>query len=430
MSPINSSLWNDLENRGLIKQFTAPELIAHINTKPITVYVGFDPTADSLHIGHLLPLLTLRRFQEAGHKVIALAGGATGMIGDPSGKSVERSLLTPEVIHSNVGKIRAILGKILKLDGPNPALVLNNADWFQNFSFLDFLRDVGKHFTVNHMMAKDSVKSRLEDRDHGISYTEFSYMLLQAYDFYHLHKNHHCELQMGGSDQWGNITAGTDLIRRMQDQESPAYGLTLPLVLKSDGTKFGKSESGALWLDAAKTTPFQMYQYLMQTPDSDVMTHLNYFTFLTREERESLAVKIADAPEKREAQRALADALVQFIHGEEELRAAQAATQALFSNDLKTLSLDQVRTLFASSPSREISHSELASTPGLIDWLVSSGLCASRGMARKDIEGGGINLNNMRISDVNYRLSSESLLPSGACVLRKGKKSHFVLIVR
>ena len=277
---MTQNLYRDLEARGILKQVTSPELEKRLQDKPITLYCGFDPTSDSLHVGSLLPLLTLRRFQKAGHRVIAVAGGATGMIGDPSGKSHERSLLDRATLDRNLRGITATLSKFLDMSGTNAAKVVDNASWFSGISYIDFLRDVGKHFTVNHMLAKESVRARLEDREHGISYTEFSYMLLQAYDFYHLYKSHGCELQIGGSDQWGNITAGLDLIHGLAGHDAKAYGMTHPLVTKADGTKFGKSESGTIWIDAAKTSPYQFYQYFIQTADADVMTFMDYFTDL------------------------------------------------------------------------------------------------------------------------------------------------------
>ena len=435
---LDPSLFSDLEFRGLVKQVTDPELALVLSKEPLTLYVGFDPTSDSLHVGSLLPLLVLRRFQEAGHKVIAVVGGATGMIGDPSGKSQERALQGPEQLEKNVQGVTRTLARFLRLSGPNAALVLNNAEFFKNMSFIDFLRDVGKHFTINHMMAKESVRARLEDRDHGISYTEFSYMLLQAYDFYMLNQRHHCRLQVGGSDQWGNITAGTELIRRMrahagetlvEGQES--YGLTHPLVTKSDGSKFGKTESGAVWLDAEKTSPYEFYQFFVQTPDADALTYLKYFTFLSHAEIEGLAQAIQSAPEKREAQTRLARELTLLVHGEEGLNRAEAATRALFGTEIRELDAKSVKELFKGAPSTTIHGSRLDAEPGilLVDALAETGLCPSKGQARKDVQAGGIYVNNERVQDVAAKLERKDLIAGSVLVLRKGKKTYHLITV-
>src|SRR5262245_48453532 len=299
------SLYDELQARGIIKQVTQPTLRDAMDAGAITLYAGFDPTSDSLHVGSLLPLLTLKRFQQVGHQVIALAGGATGMIGDPSFKAQERALLTEDLLNKNLRGIRGVMEKFLDLNGVNAAKIVNNYDWIGKFSYVHFLRDVGKHFTVNHMMAKESVRARLEDREHGISYTEFSYMLLQAYDFYHLFTEHNCQLQIGGSDQWGNITAGCELIRRMaavESREAPeVFGMTHPLVTKSDGGKFGKTESGAIWLDAHRTSPYQFYQFFLRTADADVLSYLKFFTFTTPAEWQTLEQSLKSEPEKRTA---------------------------------------------------------------------------------------------------------------------------------
>lgn len=312
------NIFEELEWRGLLVNCTDTSgLTKRISAGPITLYCGFDPTADSLHVGHLVPLLALRRFQNAGHFPIAVAGGATGSIGDPSGKSSERKLLTKEQIKSNVESVRPQLSRLLDFDShSNPARLMDNADWTDRLTYLDFLRDFGKHFTVNQMITKESVRARLENREEGISYTEFSYMLLQSYDFCHLHQHFNCELQIGGSDQWGNITAGIDLIRKKLC--SYAFGLTLPLVTKTDGTKFGKTEDGAIWLNANKTSIYSFYQFWINTSDKDVIRYLKLFTFLTREEIEILEKCHADNPNKREAHHALANAVTQLIHGETE----------------------------------------------------------------------------------------------------------------
>jgi tyrosyl-tRNA synthetase len=429
----DTSLYADLEFRGLVKQSTSPDLPARLAAQPLTLYCGFDPTADSLHVGSLLPLLTLRRFQNAGHRVIALVGGATGMIGDPSGKSQERKLQTVDDLRRNVEGIRGVVSRFLRLDGPNPALVTNNHDWFSGLSYLEFLRDVGKHFTVNHMMAKESVRARLEDREHGISYTEFSYMLLQAYDYVVLNEREGCTLQIGGSDQWGNITAGIELLRRMrahrenktaEDVADTVYGFTMPLVMKADGTKFGKSESGTVWLSEDRTTPYQLYQFFLQTADVDVGTMLRYFTFLPRAEIERLEGTVKTAPEKREAQTTLAREMVKLVHGEAALERATQASQALFGTEIRGLSKEALLEAFSSAPTTRKALSALDAAVPLVDLLVEGALANSKGAARKEIAGGGVYLNNERVSDAAATVSKSDLLAGFAIVLRRGKKSY------
>ncbi len=435
---LDPSLFSDLEYRGLVKQVTDPALASVLSKEPLTLYVGFDPTSDSLHVGSLLPLLVLRRFQEAGHKVIAVVGGATGMIGDPSGKSQERALQGPEQLEKNVQGVTRTLARFLRLSGPNAAVVLNNADFFRNMTYIDFLRDVGKHFTINHMMAKESVRARLEDRGHGISYTAFSYMLRQAYDFRMLNQRHHCRLQVGGSDQWGNITAGIELIRRMRAHSGEAlaegqevYGLTHPLVTKSDGSKFGKTESGAVWLDAEKTSPYEFYQFFVQTPDADALSYLKYFTFLSHAEIDGLAQAIQSAPEKREAQTRLAQELTRLVHGDEGLKRAEAATRALFGTEIRELDAKSVKELFKGAPSTTIPASRLDAEPGLllVDALAETALCPSKGQARKDVQAGGIYVNNERVQDVAAKLSRKDLIAGSVLVLRKGKKTYHLITV-
>jgi tyrosyl-tRNA synthetase len=428
----SANLFSDLEFRGLVKQTTSPDLPKELAAKPMTLYCGFDPTADSLHVGSLLPLLALRRFQDAGHRVIAVVGGATGMIGDPSGKSAERSFLSEADLQKNLSGIRAVIGRFLKLDGPNPALVLNNFDWF-GMSYLAFLRDVGKHFTVNHMMAKESVRARLEDREHGISYTEFSYMLLQAYDFVHLNEKEGCNLQIGGSDQWGNITAGIELIRRMrahrekkseEELKDHTFGLTMPLVMKADGTKFGKSESGTIWLSEDRTSAYQLYQYFIGTADADVGTLLRFFTFLPHEEITRLENAVKTAPEKREAQTRLAQELVKLVHGDSALEKATGATQALFGTEIRNLAKPALLEAFAGAASTQKPRAAIDGALTVVDLLVEAGLCNGKGAARKDIQGGGIYLNNERVTDAAAIVSAKDLLADFALVVRKGKKSY------
>lgn len=429
-TPVTPGLFIELEKRGLVKQTTHESLKAKLDREPITLYCGFDPTSDSLHVGSLLPLLTMRRFQQAGHRVIALVGGATGMIGDPSGKSSERQLLSTEQLARNQVGITRVIQRFLQMSGPNAARVVNNYAWFQGLTYLEFLRDVGKHFTVNHMVAKESVRARLEDRDHGISYTEFSYMLLQAYDYYHLHEKENCSLQIGGSDQWGNITAGTDLIRKMKkhgDEHHEVFGMTFPLVMKSDGTKFGKTESGSLWLDAEKTSPYQFYQYFIQTPDTDVMSLLRFFTFLPLDEYARLEELTKSAPEKREAQKMLAQELTKLVHGDAELAKVTQASSALFSSDIRTLNAQALLEVFKDAPSIVKSRDLLSTGYALIDALVESGLAQSKGAARKEIDGGGVYVNNARIQDSAAKLGKDDLIANEYIALRKGKKNYALI---
>jgi tyrosyl-tRNA synthetase len=434
------ALYQELEARGIIKQVTSPKLRDALHDGPVTLYCGFDPTSDSLHVGSLLPLLTLRRFQLAGHKVIAVAGGATGMIGDPSFKAQERSLLTEELLGKNLRGITAVIEKFLDLQGSNAATVVNNYDWIGPFSFVHFLRDVGKHFTVNHMMAKESVRARLEDREHGISYTEFSYMLLQAYDFYHLYQSHGCRLQIGGSDQWGNITAGTELIRRMkahaqgrevsEQDEDHAFGLTHPLVMKADGSKFGKTESGTVWLDPKKTSPYQFYQFWMQAQDADVGMYLRYFSFKSLDEIAALDDAVSTRPEKREAQQALAREMVAMVHGEAALASAEEATQILFGADPTKASAETLHEIAGAIPNWTLSRDRLLAGAPLLDVLTESGLCQSKGQARKDIDGGGISINNSKVTDAAMKLNNDQCLKGDVILLRKGKKNYLMIAVQ
>jgi tyrosyl-tRNA synthetase len=419
-----SSIIDELQWRGLIADMAnRPELekLLAPGAKPVTVYAGFDPTADSLHLGTLIPLLLLRRFQRAGHRVIAVAGGATGMIGDPSGKSAERTLLSAEVLEANIEGIEDQLARLLDFESKtNPALLVNNADWTRGVSVLEFLRDIGKHFSVNVMMARDSVKNRMET---GISFTEFSYSLLQAFDFLHLYEKHGCLLQCGGADQWGNITAGIDLIRRKHD--AVACGLTTPLLTKTDGTKFGKTEGGAVWLAAEKTSVYKFYQFLIQVEDAQVVHLLKYFTFLPPEEIEALAAQHTAAPERREAHRKLALELTALIHGEDAAKDAVRASEILFGGSLEGITEKQFDEVIAEVPNLTLSKEILGQPTGaLIDVLVATGLCPSKGQARKDIQANGINVNNVRVTDVALTLTAEQLLFGKFVLLRKGKKNY------
>lgn len=427
-------LYSDLEARGIVKQVTDPALAQKLRSKPLTVYVGFDPTADTLHIGSLLPLMTLARFQKAGHHPIAVVGGATGMIGDPSFKAQERQLLDTQTLEKNVIGIRNTISKFLDTTGPQAARVINNFDWFKGYGYLDFLRDIGKHFTINHMIAKESVRARLEDREHGISYTEFSYMLLQAYDFYVLNRDHGCDVQMGGSDQWGNITAGCELIRRINahaGKECPeVFGLTHPLVMKADGTKFGKSEQGNIWIDPTRTSPYRFYQYFVQTADEDVGTLLKYFTFLPLPEIQALEESVKTAPEKREAQKRLATEITRFVHGADALAKAERAAQALFGTEIRELDAQTLQDAFSDAPSTVFAKDRLTQGVGLVDLLAETGLCASKGAAKKDVVSGGIYVNNERCNDPMLSLKTDRLLAGQFLVLRKGKKNYHLVRVK
>ncbi len=418
----------DLSWRELINQTTddanLPKLLAE---KPRTVYVGFDPTADSLHVGHLVALMVLRRFQKAGHRPIALVGGATGMIGDPSGKSEERNLLSIEALRANVAGMATQLRRFLDFDcGPNSAVLVNNYDWMSRFSFLDFLRDVGKHFPVNVMLAKDSVRSRLERADGGMSYTEFSYMLLQAYDFVHLNQEYGCQLQAGGSDQWGNITAGIDLARRLRGIQ--LYGCTCPLLTKSDGTKMGKTESGALWLSPDKTSPYRFYQYWINLDDADVGRCLRFFTDMERDEIERLLAEHQRNAGAAAAQRRLAEDLTRLVHGPEGLRAAQRATDIFFGAEISDLDDAQLASIFADVPSRQLPREKLAGDGlPIIDALVESGLAKNKSEARRIVAQGGAYVNNRKVEGIETRLTSAHLAGESTLILRLGKKNYALL---
>jgi tyrosyl-tRNA synthetase len=400
---------------------------AWLAEKPRTLYAGFDPTADSLHVGHLVAVMVLRRFQQAGHRPIALVGGATGMIGDPSGKNEERSLLGLEVLRANTAAIERQLRRFLDFQcGANSALLLNNYDWMGKWPYLDFLRDVGKHFPVNVMLAKDSVRMRLERSDAGMSYTEFSYMLLQAYDFVYLSQHYGCELQVGGSDQWGNITAGIDLARRMHG--TGLYGMTCPLLTRSDGTKMGKTESGALWLSPERTSPYHFYQYWINLDDADVGKCLRLFTDLSQQEICQVEEEHRSDPGRRVAQRRLAEELTRLVHGSEGLAAAQRATEIFFGAEIGHLNDAELAGIFADVPSRELPRGRLDG-PGLplADALVESGLVKSKSDARRVITQGGAYVNNRRAEGLDTRLGPADLAGESILVLRAGKKSYALL---
>ncbi|MDF1512848.1 MAG: tyrosine--tRNA ligase [Anaerolineae bacterium] len=422
------TIFDELKWRGLIHSFTEglPELLAR---EKVTVYIGFDPTSDSLQVGNLLALMVLARMQRYGHTPIALAGGGTGMIGDPGGKKSERQLLTPEQIEVNVQAIKGQLAHFLDFDVKgNPAKIINNADWLNTISMMDFLRNVGKNFTVNYMIAKDSVKSRL-DRENGISYTEFSYMLLQAYDFLQLFDNHNCTLQSGGSDQWGNITAGVELIRKVRN--GSAYGLVYPLVSSADGIKLGKTESGAIWLSAERTSPYRFYQFWFNQTDDVVIDYLKYFTWFELDEIEELAQKLAHNPEARDAQRALAEEMTRLVHGETALHNAVQASEALFGGDITGLSSSDIQDIFADVPSTEIAKGKFGGQGmPIAELLVETKVAKSKGEARRSIRGGGININNVRLVDEERMVRLPDCIEGKYLVLRKGKRHyHLVKVV-
>jgi tyrosyl-tRNA synthetase len=427
VSPVD--FFTDLEARGLVHQVTSPEVVELLRAGPVTAYVGFDPTADSLHVGSLLPVLALARLQRAGHHPIAVVGGGTGMIGDPSGKSAERNLLTAEQIDANVAGQRAQLERFLDFTGPRAARVVNNLDWLGRLDLIGFLRDIGKHFSVNAMIQRDSVQLRLAARDQGMSYTEFSYALLQAFDFLELHDRFGCRLQMGGSDQWGNITDGCDLIRRLR--QVAAYGVTMPLITKSDGSKFGKTEAGTVWLDERRTSPFAFYQYWLNTPDADVTRHLRFFTFLSPAELDDAAASHAEHPERRAAQRLLAEQVTRMVHGADALARAQRATGVLFEGgDVRTLSPSDIAEGLADAPRTKLAPGELSDGGmDLPSALVRCGLAPSKGQARTSIEAGAVSVNQEVVKDSTRRLTERDLLADRYVILRRGKKTYGLLDV-
>ncbi len=422
------SIFDELRWRGLLADCTDEAGLSERLAKgAITLYAGFDPTADSLHVGNLVPLLALRRFQLMGHHPIAVAGGATGSIGDPSGKSAERTLLTPEVLSANIACVKVQLAQLLDFEtATNPARLVDNASWTAPISFLDFLRDIGKHFSVNMMVAKESVRARMEDRDVGISYTEFSYMLLQAFDFYHLRRELNCELQIGGSDQWGNITAGIELSRKKLGAQ--VYGLTLPLITNADGSKFGKSVAGAIWLDVRRTSVYRFYQFWIRIDDRDVIRMLKYFTFLTQEEIGALESEHLAKPEARVAHKALAVNVTTLIHGASATQEAIRASEILFGGGLDGISEATFADIVGEVPSKNAPRAQFAEAGvPLADVLVLSGLSPSKGQARKDVEGGGINLNNKREENAQRPVLAGEFLFGKHLLLRKGKRNYVVL---
>jgi len=419
----------ELRWRGMLHDLM-PGTEEQLLKEPTAGYIGFDPTADSLHIGHLAQIMTLLNFQRAGHKAYALVGGATGMVGDPSGKSAERNLLSEEVLRHNVDCVRSQLEKFLDFTGSNAAEMVNNYDWFKGFTFLDFIRDVGKHITVNYMMAKDSVQKRLES---GLSFTEFTYQLVQGYDFYWLYQHKNCKLQMGGSDQWGNIVTGTELIRRKT--EGTAFALTTKLITKADGTKFGKTEGGNVWLDAKRTSPYQFYQYWLNTSDLDAANFIRTFTQLGRDEIESLIETHSQAPHERKLQQVLAKDITVRVHSQEEYDAAIKASSILFGNstadELRTLDESLLLAAFEGVPQKQISRSAFASCASITDLLsaTTDGLVfSSKGEARKMIQAGGVSVNKTKIQDANAKPEFQ-LLRNKYLIAQKGKKNYYLIIV-
>ena len=419
-------LFAELQWRGLVHQATDPVVLPKLlDHEVLAGYIGFDPTADSLHVGHLLQLTLLRRLQDAGHRPIALVGGGTGLIGDPSFRSDERVLLTADQLHANKAGIRDQLERFLDF-GHGGAILEDNATWLMSVGLLDFLRDVGKLFSVNEMIRKESVRSRLEGREQGISFTEFSYMLLQAWDFLQLFDRYGCRLQLGGSDQWGNIIEGVDLIRRLRDMQ--AFGLTSPLITKADGTKFGKTESGTVWLDARRTSPYEFFQYWIRTSDAEVGDYLRYFTFLERNAIEELDSATAAHPERRDAQRELARQVTTLVHGEDETDRAERAAAVLFTPEVAGLDLDTLRASLADAPSLPVLRSELAAGLSLVDALVRTELVASRSDARRQLQAGGVYVNGHR-ANAERSLGPGEALYGRYIILRRGKAEHAVLTV-
>jgi tyrosyl-tRNA synthetase len=418
-------LYSELEWREMISDAT-PGLRDALAAGPVTSYIGFDPTAASLHVGSLLTILGLARLQRCGHTPIAVVGGGTGMIGDPSGKSQERVLLSSEQIDANVAGIRAQLARFLDFDAAgNPARIVNNADWLGTIDLLSFLRDTGKHFTVNYMLQKESVNRRLETEE-GISYTEFSYLVLQAHDFLQLFDRHGCTLQMGGSDQWGNITAGIDLIRKVRAGKS--HGLVWPLMQTSSGVKFGKTEAGTVWLDPALTSPFRFYQFWLNTEDRDVVRYLKCFTFLERGEIDELARATAEHPERRDAQRALARAVTTLVHGDDHVARAERAAQVLFGENIADATVEDVLMVFADAPSTELALP--ADGMPIADMLVAVKLVPSKSEAMRLLKSGGVYVNNARVTDERARLAKADAIGGAVFVLRKGRKDQHIVRLR
>lgn len=420
---MTNKLIEDLNWRGLLYQQTDAEGMEKLlNEQSVSLYCGVDPTADSMHIGHIVPLLTLRRFQQAGHKPVLLVGGATGMVGDPSGRSEERQLQTVEQIDRNVQGIKKQLERIFDFNSSaeNTAKLVNNHDWIGKMSTIEFLRDFGKLLNVNYMLAKDTIASRL---DTGISFTEFTYTIIQGIDFNHLYDNHNVRIQIGGSDQWGNITTGLEVIRKTHDDNAKAFGFTIPLVTKADGTKFGKTAGGAVWLDAEKTSPYEFYQFWINTGDADVIKYLKIFTFLSREEIEVLQTSVEQEPHLRKAQKALAEEMTRLIHGQEALDTVQRITAALFSGDLKALSAEEMKDAFKDVPSIEMAKED----KNIVEMLVEAGVSPSKRQAREDVTNGAISINGEKVTDLEYTVDAKDRLEDAFSIIRRGKKKYHMV---
>jgi tyrosyl-tRNA synthetase len=419
------TVYDEFDWRGIVYGSTegTRELLAR---EKVTCYIGFDPTASSLHVGSLLVVMALARLQRFGHSPIAIVGGGTGMIGDPSGKSQERTLLSRDEVAHNLEGIRQQLSRFLDFDtATNRAHIVNNGEWLEQLNLMEFLRDVGKHFTVNYMLAKESVKRRVETED-GISFTEFTYLIMQAYDYLVLHDRYQCRLQLGGSDQWGNIVAGCDLIRKLRGAQ--AYGLVLPLVTTAAGTKFGKTETGTIWLDAARTSPYQFHQFWLNVDDRDAIVYLKYFTFLTREEIGELERATAKAPEKREAQRKLAQEVTKLVHGQDEVDRAERGAALLFDKNVTKLPVESILAVASDVPSSSISAQQLTGDGLLlVELLSASGITSSKGEATRLIRGGGIYVNNERVSDEKLRLTRDHAVDGKLFLIRKGAKHNFLV---
>ncbi|MBX0316601.1 tyrosine--tRNA ligase [Planococcus glaciei] len=418
---MGNELIEDLKWRGLLYQQTDEEGMAKLlDELKISLYCGVDPTADSMHIGHIVPLLTLRRFQMHGHQPILLVGGATGMIGDPSGRNEERQLQSTEQIDKNVDAIKVQMERIFDFNSENGARMVNNRDWIGEMSVIEFLRDYGKLISVNYMLAKESVASRLES---GISFTEFTYTLIQAIDYNHLYNHYNCRVQIGGSDQWGNITSGLEVIRKTHDEEAKAFGITIPLVTKADGTKFGKTAGGAVWLDAKKTSPYEFYQFWINTADADVIKYLKIFTFMEREEIEALQESVETEAHLRKAQTVLAEEMTKLIHGEEALQDAQRITKALFSGDLKALSAEEMKAAFKDVPSVEM----VKEPKSIVDLIVEAGISSSKRQAREDVTNGAISVNGEKVTDLEYVIDEKDRLEDAFAIVRRGKKKYHMV---
>jgi len=409
---------NELSWRGLINQVTDQEKLEEILKQPAKLYVGVDPTADSMHVGHLLPILILKRFMAYGHTPVVLAGGGTGQIGDPSGRSSERVLLSPEQIQHNADKLIIQFKKILDVkEGEDKVIIKNNNDWLSDISIIEFLRDYGKHFSVNTMLAKEVVASRLET---GISYTEFTYQILQSLDWLKMYEEDNVAIQLGGSDQWGNITAGTDLIRK-KHPESVVAGITMPLIVKSDGTKFGKSAGGAIWLDKEKTSPYQMYQFFINSADNDVIHYLKVFTFLSKEEIDQLEKDLQENPHLRNAQKALAKEMVCMVHSEEDYNKAVEISQALFSGDISNLDIETIKASFEGVPSSSMAIDSL----NIVDFLVDNQICKSKREAREFISNNSISINGNKVNDLEFTVKKEDAFNKEITIVRRGKKNYY-----